>query len=100
MHLEGNQLDESSFVYFFPLFLYLIRGRGVDSIDIMRTNSKRLCIILYCNQLYSYTLGSLVFHYNVGEWLNTSVLQNISYAKFQLLCFNMTNNCSSIYILG
>lgn len=59
-------------------------GRGADFIDIIRTNSKRLLIILCSNHFYNNTVGSLVFsttmlyYGKIPSVLQISTMQNLS----------------------
>lgn len=56
----------------------------MDFIDIMRINSKRLLIILYSNQFYSNTVGTLVFYTIMFDYskilsvLLISTMQNLN----------------------
>lgn len=56
----------------------------MDFLDIIRTNSKRLLIILYSNQFYSNTVGSLVFstimfdYGKIPSVLQISTMQNLN----------------------
>lgn len=57
---------------------------GAYFIDVIRTNSKRLLIILYSNQFYNNTVGSLVFSTTMFDYgkipsvLQISTMQNLS----------------------
>lgn len=99
MQFEGNQLDYCIY-YTHLLFPYVfVGGRGADFIDTLRTNSKRLLIVLYSNQFYN-TVGSLVFSTPMFDYGKIPSVLQISTMQICLPYFNLSNNCSSFGCAG